>query len=105
MSDEQKANMQQKALEARQRKEESAKSHAQAVGAEISQKNPGISEDKLEKKIKFALEGEKLEGEKLDSDISTAYKRLEDLHNRRYKRNNPASTGVSIEKIKKLIDA
>ena len=100
MSDEQKANMQQKALEARQRKEESAKSHAQAVGAEISQKNPGITEDKLEKKIKFALEGEKL-----DSDILTAYKRLEDLHNRRYKRNNPASTGVSIEKIKKLIDA
>ena len=97
MSDEQKANMQLKAKEARERKEQQVRAHAQAVSAEISQANPGISEDQLEKKVKYALEGEKL-----DSDIATALKRVEELQIKRFKRNNPSSTGVSIEKIKKV---
>ena len=79
--------------------EQKARAHAQAVSAEISQANPGISEDQLEKKVKYALEGEKL-----NSDITTALKRVEDLQIKRYKRNNPSSTGVSIDKIKKLIN-
>ena len=49
MSDEQKAKMQQSAKEARERKEQKVRAHAQAVSAEISQANPGITEDKLEK--------------------------------------------------------
>ena len=99
MSDEQKANMQLKAKEARERKEQQVRAHAQAVSAEISQANPGISEDQLEKKVKYALEGEKLE-----QDIATALKRFVELEIKRYKRNNPSSTGVSIDKIKKLIN-
>ena len=79
--------------------EQQVRAHAQAVSAEISQANPGISEDQLEKKVKYALEGEKL-----NSDITTALKRVEDLQIKRYKRNNPSSTGVSIDKIKKLIN-
>ena len=99
MSPEQLANMQQKAREARERKDQAKEAHAQAVSAEISQANPNISPDQLEKKVKYALEGEKL-----NSDIATALKRVEDLQIKRYKRNNPSSTGVSIEKIKKLIE-
>ncbi len=100
MSEEQKANMQLKAKEARERKDQQARAHAQAVGAELRQKNPGISEDQLEKKVKNVLEGEKL-----DSDITQAVKRLEDLQIKRYKRNNPSSIGVSIDKIKKSYDS
>lgn len=99
MSEEQKANMQQKAKEARERKEEQARAHEQAVSAEISQANPGIGEDELQKKVKYALEGEKL-----NSDIAQARNRVEVLLIKRFKRNNPSSTGVSIEKIKKLIE-
>ena len=100
MSEEQKANMQQKAREARERKEQQVRAHAQAVSAEISQANPGISDEQLEKKVKYALEGEKL-----NSDIATALKRVEDLQIKRYKRNNPSSIGVSIDKIKKSYDS
>ena len=99
LSPEQLANMQLKAKEARERKDQAKEAHAQAVSAELSQANPNISPDQLEKKVKYALEGEKL-----NSDIATAIKRVEDLQIKRYKRNNPSSTGVSIEKIKKLID-
>jgi len=99
MSDEQKANMQLKAKEARERKEQQVRAHAQAVSAEISQANPGINEDQLEKKVKYVLEGEKLQ-----QDIATALKRFVELEIKRYKRNNPSSTGVSIDKIKKLIN-
>lgn len=99
MSDEQKANMQLKAKEARERKEQQVRAHAQAVSAEISQANPGISEDQLEKKVKYALETEKLE-----QDIANALKRFVELEIKRFKRNNPSSTGVSIDKIKKLIE-
>ena len=100
MSDEQKANMQLKAKEARERKDQQVRDHALAVKAELSQANPGIDEDQLEKKLKYALEGEKL-----DSDITLAVKRLEDLQIKRYKRNNPSSIGVSIDKIKKSYDS
>ena len=100
MSDEQKANMQLKAKEARERKDQQVRDHALAVKAELSQANPGIDEDQLEKKLKYALEGEKL-----DSDITQAVKRLEDLQIKRYKRNNPSSIGVSIDKIKKSYDS
>ena len=100
MSDEQKANMQLKAKEARERKEQQVRAHAQAVSAEISQANPGISEPELEKKVKYVLEGEKL-----DSDITVCAKRHEDLLIKRYKRNNPSSVGVSIDKIKKSYDS
>jgi hypothetical protein len=100
MSDEQKANMQLKAKEARERKDQQVRDHALAVKAELSQANPGINEDQLEKKLKYALEGEKL-----DSDVTQAVKRLEDLQIKRYKRNNPSSIGVSIDKIKKSYDS
>jgi len=100
MTEEQKANMQLKAKEARERKDQQVRAHAQAVKAELTQANPGINEDQLEKKLKYALEGEKL-----DSDISQAGKRLEDLQIKRYKRNNPSSIGVSIDKIKKSYDS
>ena len=79
MSDEQKANMQLKAKEARERKDQQVRDHALAVKAELSQANPGIDEDQLEKKLKYALEGEKL-----DSDVTQAVKRLEDLQIKRY---------------------
>lgn len=99
MSEEQKAKMQQKALEARQKKEAEAKAHAEAVKAELSQQNPTISDEQLEKKVKFTLEGEKL-----DSDIALSQKRTEDLIIKRFKRNNPSSTGISADKIRRLLE-
>jgi len=100
MSPEQLANMQLKAKEARERKDQAKEAHAQAVKAEISQANPNISDDQLEKKVKYALEGEKL-----NTDITVCAKRHEDLLIKRYKRNNPSSVGVSIDKIKKSYDS
>lgn len=93
-------NMKQKAKEAREKKEREAKAHADAVRAEVTQKNPGADETKISKLVKEILDMEKLE-----SDIARTRKTLDDLVIKKYKIENPAATGVSKDKIEKALSS
>ncbi len=100
MEQAQKDNMKQKAKEARERKEREIEAHANAIRAEVVQKNPGADETKVNKLVK-----EILDMEKLDSDIARTRKAYEDLVIKKYKIENPAATGVSKDKIEKALTA